>query len=83
MGRACLWENMKGLDHLGGQDVNIYVICGLKKCDVTVYTEIFFIRTGNLLQVVTNCQVLYKVGKFLDFLTYHLSRTVVHIVNWF
>ena len=77
MGRACLWENMKGLDHLGGQDVNRYVICGFKKCNVTAYTEIFFIRIGNLLQVVTNYQVLCKVGKFLDFLT------VVHIVNWF
>jgi len=83
MGRACLWKNMKGLDHLGGRDVIRYVICEFKKCDVTVYIEIFFIRTGDLLQVVTNCQVLYKVGKFLDFLTYHLSRTVVHIVNCF
>ena len=83
MGRACLWENVKGLDHLGDRDVNRYVICGFKKCDVTAYTDIFFIRTGTLLQVVTNCQVVYKVGKFLDFLSEHLSRTVVHIVNWF
>jgi hypothetical protein len=80
MGRAHLWENMKGLDHLGGRDVNRYVICGFRKRDVTGYTEIFFIRTGTLLQVVTNCQVLYKVGKFPDFLTD--CQVLVHIVNW-
>lgn len=80
MGRACLWEIMKGLNHLGGQSVIRNVICGFKKCDVTLYTEIFCLRAGTLSQVVINCRVLYKVGKFLDFLTYHLSRNVVHIL---
>ena len=48
-----------------------------------MYTEIFCLRIGTLSKVVINCQVLYKVEKFLDFLTDHLSMIIFHIVNWF
>lgn len=83
MGRACLWENMKGLDNLEGRGVSRKVNFGLKKFYVTMYTEIFCLRIGTLSEVVINCQVLYEVEKFPDFLTDHLSMIIFHIVNWF